>query len=107
MIYTLSKGHSCQSFQVTLLQVADLQWVPTGAVLGLIASNSGLSLAPSSRTACGLVTIDTTVTPPVLEAGFLGVHSASWKRRSKCPSAVARRSTSSSWSFLGEAGAPA
>ena len=47
------------SFQVTLLQVADLQWVATGAVLGLIASNSGLSLAPSNRPACGVLTIDT------------------------------------------------
>jgi hypothetical protein len=53
-------------FQVTLLQVADLQWVATGAVLALIASNSGLSLAPSSRPACGVLTIDTTARPPEL-----------------------------------------
>ena len=31
-------------FQVTLLQVTDLQRDSTGAVLGLMASNSGLSL---------------------------------------------------------------
>ena len=57
----LTKGHSCQSFQVTLLQVADLQWDATGAVLGLMALNSGLSLAPSSRPAYGVLTIDTWV----------------------------------------------
>ena len=47
------------SFQVTLLQVADLQWDAAGPVLGLMAWNSGLSLAPSSRPACGVLTIDT------------------------------------------------
>jgi hypothetical protein len=47
------------SFQVTLLQVEDLQRVAIGAVLSLMASNSGLSLAPSSRPACGMLTIDT------------------------------------------------
>ena len=66
-----------------------------------------LSLPPSSRPACGVLTIDTTATPPELEAAFLGAHSASWKRRSKCPSASARRSTSNSGSFPGEGGAPA
>jgi hypothetical protein len=62
--------------------------------LGLIASNSGLPLAPSSRPACGLLTIDTTATPPELGAAFLGAHSASWIRRPKCPPASAGRSTS-------------
>ena len=62
--------------------------------MGLIASNSGLPLALSSRPACGLLTIDTTATPPELEAAFLGAHSASWKRRPKCPPASAGRSTS-------------
>ena len=62
--------------------------------MGLIASNSGLPLAPSSRLACGLLTIDTTATPPELEAAFLGAHSAIWKRRPKCPPASAGRSTS-------------
>ena len=59
-------------FQVTLLQVTDLQWDATGAVLGLMASNSGLSLAPSSRPACGVLTIDTAAALPAL-ADALGV----------------------------------
>jgi hypothetical protein len=60
---TRSKSKSnyslCQCCQVTLLQFKDLQWDATAAVLGLIASNFGLSLAPSRRPACGLLTIDT------------------------------------------------
>ena len=53
-----------------------------------------------------VLTIDTAATPPEPAAAFLAAHSASWKRRSKCPFAVSRRSTSNSWSFPGEAGAP-
>ena len=62
-------------FQVTLLQVAELQWVATGAVLGLIASNSGLSLAPYSRPACGVLTIDTRARPPELVEAFVVARS--------------------------------
>ena len=51
--------HKKVSFQVTLLQVDDLQWVAIAAILSLMASNSGLSLAPSSRPACGMLTTDT------------------------------------------------
>ena len=50
-----------QSFQVTLLQVADLQWDATSAVLGLMTSNSGLSLAPSRRPAGGAAVLILTV----------------------------------------------
>jgi hypothetical protein len=39
-----AQGAASRFFQMRLLQVADLQWVATGSVLGLIASNSGLSL---------------------------------------------------------------
>jgi hypothetical protein len=53
------KATSKCHFQVTLLQVADLQWLAIGAVLGVIASDYGLSLPPSSRPACGVLTIDT------------------------------------------------
>ena len=55
--------HFLQFFQVTLLQVADLQWDATGAVLGPLASKSALALAPSSRPACGVLTIDTNPPP--------------------------------------------
>jgi hypothetical protein len=34
------------------------EFVATDVVLGLRASNSGLSLAPSSRPACGVLTLD-------------------------------------------------
>ena len=48
-----------------------------GTALGLMASNSSLSLPPSTRSAGGLLTIETKVTPPELAAGFLGAHSVS------------------------------
>ena len=50
-------------FQVTHLQVPDLQWDATGTVFGLMPSKSALSLAPSSHPACGVLTIDTN--PPL------------------------------------------
>jgi hypothetical protein len=52
-----------------------------------------------------VLTIDTAVTLPEPEAAFLAAHSASWKRRSKCSSANATRSTSKSCSFAGTGGA--
>ena len=68
---------------MTFLQVADFQWVATGAVLGLIASNSGLSLAPSSRPACGVLTIDTFGAPTARSrpptAGPCATSIALWK----------------------------
>ena len=48
----------CRLFQVTLLQVENLQWDATGTVSGLMPSKSALSLATSSRPACGMLTID-------------------------------------------------
>ena len=53
----------CQCFQVTHLQVADLQWDATGTVFGLMPSKSALSLAPYSRPACGVLTIYTNPPP--------------------------------------------
>ncbi len=53
----------CQCFQVTHLQVADLQWDATGTVFGLMPSKSALSLAPYSRPACGVITIYTNPPP--------------------------------------------
>ena len=61
-------GESGKFFQVTLLQVEDLQWDAKGAVLST-ALNSGSSLAPSSRPACGMLTIDTS-TRASARAGF-------------------------------------
>ena len=55
----MTETSKCRFFQVTHLQVMDSQWLAIGAFLGVIASNYGLSLPPSSRPACGVLTIDT------------------------------------------------
>jgi hypothetical protein len=88
-----------KSFQVTLLQVEDLQRVATGGVLNLIASNliCHFPLPAAPRVGCSL--IGTTATPPELWAAFLGAHSAGWKHTSNCPSASAERSTSISYTI--------
>jgi hypothetical protein len=61
---------------VTLPQVAELQWVSTDAVPSLVASNSGLSLPPSSRPACGVLTFDTSIAEraPIGSAFAPAVH---------------------------------
>src|ERR1035441_8272201 len=71
-----------------------------------MASNSCLSLAPASRPACGVLTIDTTATPPEPTDGLGVAHGAGWKRRSNCPSVTALQSISSSSSFPVEADLP-
>ena len=48
-----------QPFQVTLLQVAYSQWVATSVVFRPERLELSLSLPPSSRPACGVLTIDT------------------------------------------------
>ena len=67
-------------FQVTLLQVAYLQWVATDAILGLVASNSGLSLPPSSRPAGGVLTIDAKSESQSRKASNSADRLASWEQ---------------------------